>query len=270
MKIEVSRAEYKDVQGLRELYRQEANCQIVTDSALLRAIADPYLIFVNDRIAGYGAVWNMYQKDRLMEFHTLPSARGMAATLFRELLVASQATHIEAQTNMPWMLMMLYDHARNITTESILFQDVFFTNLACPGAVLRRSTYDDGAVMSPPQEDIGDWVLEIRWGGRGQRRLSLPLQSAIRRYLHGSFRIPAAARVWLLSGTGVETGLLRGRKTTGRRDVIRITSPPSAHLAEGGIAPVRCRLTGEVVPFVLNGPAALLAVIASSRARRDH
>ena len=34
MKIEVSRAEYKDVQGLRELYRQEANCQIVTDSAL--------------------------------------------------------------------------------------------------------------------------------------------------------------------------------------------------------------------------------------------
>ena len=106
-------------------------------------MADPYLIFVNDRIAGYGAVWNMYQKDRLMEFHTLPSARGMAATLFRELLVASQATHIEAQTNMPWMLMMLYDHARNITTESILFQDVFLTNLACPGAVLRRSTYDD-------------------------------------------------------------------------------------------------------------------------------
>jgi len=161
MKIEVRRAEYKDVQGLRELYRHEANCQIVTDSALMRAIADPYLIFVNDRIGGYGALWNTYPKGRLMEFHTLPDVRGMAATLFRELLIVSQATHIEAQTNMPLMLMMLYDHAREITTESILFQDAFTTRLVCPGGVFRRATYDDAAAMSPPQEDIGDWVLEF-------------------------------------------------------------------------------------------------------------
>ena len=50
------------MQGLRELYRHEANCQIVTDSALLRAIADPYLIFVNDRIGGYGASGTLITK----------------------------------------------------------------------------------------------------------------------------------------------------------------------------------------------------------------
>ena len=91
----------------------------------------------------------------------VPEVRSMAATLFRELLIVSQATHVESQTNMPLMLMMLYDHAREITTEAILFQDAFTTRIACPGGVFRRSTYDDAAAMFPPQEDIGDWVLEF-------------------------------------------------------------------------------------------------------------
>ena len=33
MKIQVRRVEFKAVEGLRELYRREANCQIIHDSA---------------------------------------------------------------------------------------------------------------------------------------------------------------------------------------------------------------------------------------------
>jgi hypothetical protein len=40
MKIQVHRAEYGDVKAMRELYRQEANCQIVHDSFLSRGLAD--------------------------------------------------------------------------------------------------------------------------------------------------------------------------------------------------------------------------------------
>jgi Acetyltransferase (GNAT) family len=162
MNIQVQRAEYKDVEALRGLYRQEANCQIIHDSALARGMADPYLILVNDRIGGYGAVWNKHEIGRLMEFYTLPAVRGAALPMCRELLAVSQATHIEAQTNMPLMLMMLYDCAKNITTESLLFQDAFTSNLQCPSGVFRHARPEDASSTFPHlHEPEGDWVVEV-------------------------------------------------------------------------------------------------------------
>ncbi len=78
MQIQVRRAEYRDVEAMRELYRQELNCQIIHDSFLARGLADPYLILVEGRVGGYGAVSNKYDKDRLMEFYTLPHVRSLA------------------------------------------------------------------------------------------------------------------------------------------------------------------------------------------------
>jgi GNAT superfamily N-acetyltransferase len=155
MNIQVRRAEYPDVEIMRGLYRQEANCQIIHDSCLVRGLADPYLILVDGGVGGYGAVWNKYEIGRVMEFYTLPKLRGFAAPMFRELLAASQATHIEAQTNMPLMLLMLYDFAKNITVENILFHDAFVTHLACPKGVFRRATPEE----QPPYSDV-DWLIE--------------------------------------------------------------------------------------------------------------
>ena len=146
---------------MRGLYRQEANCQIIHDSFLSRGLADPYLILVEGRVGGYGAVSNRYDKGRLMEFYTTPHVRGLALPMFRELLAASQATHVEAQTNLPLMLLMLYDCAKNITTESLLFHDAFDTHLACPDGVFRPATSDDAASgFSHRHEPVGDWVVE--------------------------------------------------------------------------------------------------------------
>ncbi len=165
MDIQVCRAEHRDVEAMRELYRQQANCQIIHDSFLSRGLADPYLIVVDDRVGGYGAVGNKHPKDRLMEFYTLPHVRRNALDMLRELLVASQATQIEAQTNIPLMLLMLYDVATNITTENLLFEDAFVTHHPCPSGIFRHATAEDH-VTSPSTA----WVIEandaiVAWGG---------------------------------------------------------------------------------------------------------
>jgi GNAT superfamily N-acetyltransferase len=79
------------------------------------------------------------------------------------MLAVSQATHIEAQTNLPLMLLMFYDCAENITSEAILFQDTFTTHLTCPGGVFRRATPKEASsIFQHQHEPVGDWVIESR------------------------------------------------------------------------------------------------------------
>jgi FR47-like protein len=165
MEIKVVRVEYKEVEAMRDLYRHEANCQIIHDSALVRCLADPILILVNGRIGGYGALWNKYHVGRLMEFYVLPHFREIAHALAEQLLYESKATHIEAQTNMPMMLTVLHDFTISIEAENILFADDHETNLPCPDGVFRRSQPDDSAALPPDQQDrLGEWVIEASAG----------------------------------------------------------------------------------------------------------
>ncbi len=154
MNIEILQAEYRDIESMRELYRHEAHCQIVHDSALSRGIADPYIIHLNGRIAGYAGIWNKYYPKRIMEFYTLPHVRQYALPIFRELQAVSRATHIEAQTNMPLMLMMLHDCGTNIVEEKILFEDRATTKLTCPAGVFRQSESRD-------HRGAGEWGVEV-------------------------------------------------------------------------------------------------------------
>jgi GNAT superfamily N-acetyltransferase len=161
MEIQVRRVDYQTIEPMRELYRQEANCQIIHDSFLSRGLADPYLILVNGRLAGYGAVGNKYPKDQLTEFYTLPSMRPFALPMYRELLKFSQATHVEAQTNMPLMLLMLHDCASNIRVDAILFHDAITTHLVCPEGVFRPITPEEKpSIFEHHGEPVGDWVIE--------------------------------------------------------------------------------------------------------------
>jgi len=153
MKITVERVEYAEIESMRGLYREEARCQIIHDSALRRSLADAYLILSDGRRAGYGGVWNKHYPDRIMEYYLLPEARQMAAPLFRELISASGAADTEAQTNMPLMLTMLYDYAEEIRVENILFEDATTTRLCCDGAKFRQSQPGDG-------KGENEWVLE--------------------------------------------------------------------------------------------------------------
>ncbi|HKQ86755.1 MAG TPA: GNAT family N-acetyltransferase [Candidatus Acidoferrales bacterium] len=161
MQIRIEPAVYADLESMREQYRQEANCQIVHYSFIGRGLADPYLIRVGENIAGYGAISNKYDKGRVVEFHLLPEFRADAESLFGELLTASQATELEAQTNMPLMLAMLREFGTNAFVERTLFLEGRTTNLACPNGFFRERREEDGpGLFGRPEETLSDWVVE--------------------------------------------------------------------------------------------------------------
>ena len=153
MQIEARPVELAEVGRLRDLYRAEANCQIIHDSFLPRQLADPYLLLADGRIAGYGSFSKQYGPPRILEFYTVPAMRGDALGMFRELLATSGATHIEAQSNIRLMLTMLYDCASSISVENILFEDGLRTFLPSPGGIFRQV----GPEETNPD---GDWVVE--------------------------------------------------------------------------------------------------------------
>ncbi|MGI8970144.1 MAG: GNAT family N-acetyltransferase [Dehalococcoidia bacterium] len=161
MKIEVSRVEVNDITPLRELYRQEMNCQIVHDSFPRRGFSDPYLLCVEGRTAGYGLVANRHDPDTMDEFYLFPDYRAAALPLFRQLLEVSQATRIRAQSNDRLMLLMLYDCAANITSDTILFEDALTTHLTCSTGKLRKVIEADKArLFEHKAEPEGDWIIE--------------------------------------------------------------------------------------------------------------
>jgi GNAT superfamily N-acetyltransferase len=113
-------------------------------------------------VEGYAGLYPDDDKRSLIEFYILPHLRAVALPIFREALATTRATHIEAQTNLPLMLLMLYDCATNITREAILFHDGLTTHLACPGGVLRRATPADTSLIFPHQhEPVGEWLIEV-------------------------------------------------------------------------------------------------------------
>jgi GNAT superfamily N-acetyltransferase len=162
MNVEARRAEFAEIEPMRGLYRQEANCQIVHDSILGRGLADGYLILVDGRVGGYGGIWNKYSPGQVMEFHTLPEYRRDARSLFREFLLASRATSMEAQTNMPLMTLMLFDFATEIVAENVLFADLETTRLECPGSLFRAIEPRDA--QNPDYQPDSAYVLEV--GGK--------------------------------------------------------------------------------------------------------
>lgn len=161
MNIAIRRAEYTDVAPFRELHRADNRCQIIHDSVLRRGLGDAYLIEADGRMAGYAGVWNQYDPGRLMEFYTLPHLRAQAALMCREAIAAAGVTEIEAQTNMPAMLALLYDCAEGIQAENYLFADAMHAALACPNALVRKAAPGEAEAAFPGGHEVGDWLLEV-------------------------------------------------------------------------------------------------------------
>ena len=135
MRIDVSLVPLEEILPLRELYRQEMNCQIVHDSLPARGFGNLFLLRLGGSVAGYGFVmgYRGEPKDMIREFYVLPEYRGRALSLFRQLIATSQARRIEAQTNDVLLTLMLYDCATEITSNTILFHDALPDKHKHPG-----------------------------------------------------------------------------------------------------------------------------------------
>src|SRR5437016_883145 len=103
MPMESRRVELRDIEGLRDVYRQEMCCQIIHDSVHSRpGWSEEYLLIEDGTKIGYGSIavggpW--HEKPTVYEFFVLTQHRSRVFDLFEGLLTSSEATMIETQSN---------------------------------------------------------------------------------------------------------------------------------------------------------------------------
>jgi GNAT superfamily N-acetyltransferase len=160
--IEVLEVPLGAILGMREEYRREMGCQIVHDSWHARGFTTSYHLLLDGEFAGYGSVGGAPRDpgDTVKEIYLLPRFRGAVQALFRELVARSGARRIEAQTNDPLLLLMLFDCAVEVSSPTILFADGLTTEHAPAGAAFRRLTEAErGSVFAHTHEPEGEYGL---------------------------------------------------------------------------------------------------------------
>jgi GNAT superfamily N-acetyltransferase len=140
-----------EIADLRDLYRLAMNCQILHDSIhSRRGWSLEYLLHEQGKPFGYGSVatagpWQ--EQHTLYEFFLIPEYRTRTFEAFEALLEVCRPRAIETQTNDPFLPPLLYTYARDLRSESILFEDTVTTHLQPPGAVWRETGEDEGEVL---------------------------------------------------------------------------------------------------------------------------
>jgi GNAT superfamily N-acetyltransferase len=244
--FEALRTPLEAILALREDYRRSMNCQIVHDSWHARGFMDSYLLRVDGRVAGYGSVGGVPPdpKQTLKEFFVATEARAQARPLFRELLSASGAPWVEAQTNDVLLWAVFQDWAVDPTREMILFADDSTTALAPPGATIRRLTEADRAnVFRHTGEPVGEWGLErnreiVATGGLlthynpPYADIHMEVAAPHRRQGLGAYLVQELKRLCYEMGR-VPAARCRTDNVASRRTLERAGMLPCAHIVRG-------------------------------------
>jgi GNAT superfamily N-acetyltransferase len=164
--MQVHRVELPEIEGMRDIYRHEMNCQIIHDSIHSRpGWTHEYLISENGTKVGYGSVavagpWK--ERPTLYEYFLLPHHRGRIFDAFLALLASSGVTRVETQSNDVLLTAMLHTFAPTVASESILFHDKVTTAHAPPDAMFRRATPEDAGTMAEQKLDLeANWLVTV-------------------------------------------------------------------------------------------------------------
>ncbi len=163
MKIEAIKTTLAEIEPLRTLFLQENDFQIRYNACHERGWSDPWLMLLDGRKIGYGAIKGqegLGDRDAVFEFFLLPDFRKMAGLVFAEWLAASGAAFIECQSNDVFLTGLLYQFSRNIRSEVALFEDHLATDLVLPDAVFRPRRVGE-PVFEHHLEPVGAYVLEM-------------------------------------------------------------------------------------------------------------
>src|SRR5688572_3106781 len=120
MTARASKATLKEIEPLRALFLQETNFQIRFDSCHWRGWSDEYVLRLDDVPVGYGSIKgkeDLKGRDTVFEFYVVPPFRTSSRPLFGELLAASQATHIQCQSNDLLLSSLQSEFARDINAD---------------------------------------------------------------------------------------------------------------------------------------------------------
>jgi GNAT superfamily N-acetyltransferase len=250
MPIESRRVDLSDIEGFRDIYRQEMCCQIIHDSIHSRpGWSHEYLLSDGDSKLGYSSIavggpWN--EKPTVYEFFVLHQHRSRMFELFECLLACSQATIIETQSNDPLLTVMLHTFTCDVSSESILFHDRLTTSHAARDAVFRRATADDAAQIVQRQLDAeAQWVVtvggEIAAAGdilyhynRPYGDIYMKVAERFRRQGLGTFLVQELKRV-CYEGGSVPAARCNPKNLASRKTLQKVGFVPCGHILNGRV-----------------------------------
>ncbi len=162
MTTRVERVELEAILPLRALFLEEAHHQVRYNAVHERGWSDSYSLFIDGRNVGYGSIKGQEIKDRdtIFEFYLIPPFRGHASGLFPQLIAAARPAFIECQSNDPLLSAMLFEFARNISADVVLFEEHSVTHLAVPGVLVRRRR-DSDPIFPHSAEPVGEYVAQL-------------------------------------------------------------------------------------------------------------
>lgn len=157
------KVELETILPLRALFLKEANRQIRYNACHERGWSDSYLLTIDENAVGYGSIKGreIPDRDTVFEFFVVPPFRKHASDLFRQMLAVARPAFIECQSNDPLLSEMLYEFARNISADVVLFEEQSVTDLFVPGVLVRRRQESDH-IFPHRVEPVGDYVAELK------------------------------------------------------------------------------------------------------------
>ncbi len=131
MEFEVIKSDIGSAESLRRLFLSASPFQFVHNKCHGAGWSDIYLFIQNGDPTGYGSVWGKDirdNRDTIFEFYLKAPVRQYANRIFPEFIRQSGVAFLECQTNDLLLSQMFFGHAKNIHTDTILFEDHFETH----------------------------------------------------------------------------------------------------------------------------------------------
>jgi GNAT superfamily N-acetyltransferase len=231
------------------LFLQENNFQVRYDACHIRGWADEYIFRVDDAEIGYGSVKgkeDLKDRDAIFEFYVVPAFRNRTAGIFAGLIQISGAIYIECQSNDLLLSGMMFEFAKNIFSDVILFKAGTVTHHHFNDVIFRKKK-DTDRLFEHQHEPEGDYVIEkngeiVGSGGflvhynKPFADLYMEVQPGHRQNGYGSFLIQEIKKACYLAG----------RVPAAR---CGISNPASkATLMKAGMEVAGYMLTGEIKP----------------------
>ena len=134
MIAKAARAKLEDIKSLRAMFLEESNFQVRYNACHERGWTDSYLLaWMARRLAmAQSKGQEIADRDTVFEFYLVPKLREVSRLAFAALLAASGARYIECQSNDPLLSAMLFEFARDISADTILFADQVATGKVGP------------------------------------------------------------------------------------------------------------------------------------------
>jgi GNAT superfamily N-acetyltransferase len=245
------RVEFGEIQGMRDIYRHEMNCQIIHDSIHVRpGWSHEYLLTEGGVKVGYGSVavggpWQT--KPTIYEYFVLPPRRLRVFELFVALLKTSGSTEIETQSNDPMLTVMLHTFAPTVTNEAILFHDKATTAHVVPDAVFRKVNSEDNPRIAEQELDSdATWLVEVggvvaATGGvlfhynRPYGDIYMKVGEAFRRRGIGSFLVQELKRI-CYEGGSVPAARCNTKNVASRQTLQKAGFVPCGHIVKGTVS----------------------------------